>query len=139
MQMHTWGSLEKQHFLLMVHYFIYLLSYYPGLDCRPRLGLHVSHSVTVWESKALSQGEILQRGFAHSLLCLCEEQDTVMEVMGTLVHLLVPYSAENLANVGTHKFLFPSGLMKGELRGSQHRHYTAEAKYPPRVILVLFP
>lgn len=54
----------------------------------------------VWETKALSQGELLQETLAiASFLCLYEGQDMGMEVMETLMYP-VPHNAENLANVG---------------------------------------
>ena len=83
--MHTGGSLKEQHFLLMVHSFIYLTNYYPGLGGRLWLGMHGSHSAPECKRLRLFQSEILQRAFGHCLLCLCEEQDMGMEVLYPLV------------------------------------------------------
>lgn len=60
----------------------------------------------VWETKALSKGEILQGTLVIAyFLFWCEEQGMEMEVMETLMCPLVPCNAENLANIGTQQIL----------------------------------
>ena len=74
--MHTGGSLKEQHFLLMVHSFIYLTNYYQGLGGRVWLGMHSSHSAPEHKRLRLFHRVKYYKGPLVTVYCVCVKSKT---------------------------------------------------------------
>lgn len=130
--MHTWGSLKEQHFLLMIHYFIYPRNYYSGLDCKHRLEMHINHSVTECGILRLfhSHSETWQGALAIAYFVWRARYGN-----GGDGESNVSFGSSQCWELGKCWYTINShcsiDLLKGEPRASQYRYCTAEAKHLP--------